>query len=897
MSDAYRSRLSLDGRWQLQLVAVAGHGPAETVEVDVPGSWTAQVPGCQARHGTVRYRRTFTVPDGWPADGTLLLRFGAVNHAAEVLINGHLAGRHEGGWTPFTVGVDRDLLTGGDERLDVVVSYPPLLPAGPGDIGLQEIPHGKQTWYGPNAGIWQPVVLEHRARHHIAAARVRTEAATGRVVARVTLAEPGPSDTRLRLLVHQRAVTGERPVVAGEQVAVPPAGGTGVELAVTVPAPLLWSPDRPQLYDVEVQVHQDGALIDATTVTTGFRTVETKNGSVLLNGEPIEIRGVLDQDYHPGDELRARSERDWEELFTQAKDMGFNLLRCHIKRPDPMYFELADRLGILVWAELPSWQRFTPRSATAAESLLAEMIDADGHHPCIVAWTVVNESWGVDLRDADQRAWLGGMYRRARELAPDALVVDNSACEPNFHVRTDIDDFHVYRGLPERRANWDAWVDEFVSRPAWTFSPYGDGERTGEEPLIVSEFGNWGLPDFTDMLGPDGAEPWWAEAGQDWAFGAAHASRVVDRFERLGLAEVFGSWREFVESTQRQQLLATRYQIGSLRRRPEIAGYVLTQLSDVQWEANGLFDAGRRPRVFADEFALVNGPSTVVLRPAGYAAYSGALLDVTVDVVAPAGGGGSPAGTWTVTIDVNEGERQVLPVPTGVRSTLTARVRLPAGPVMAPVRAQLWIGDALHARDVAEIAVVAVPTTQERPVRADDDGLAEWLPRLGVPAVRQAGDDVLLVTRCFGPAAQAHARRGGRVLVVAEDRDALGGAFAAPLLARLSPREGDGDWVPRFDWLRRHGPLAALPGGPLLDLAFESVIGDLVIDFLPAPLRPAHLHSAMFAGWLRHRASTSLTVPWSRGAVTVTTFRLREAGAGDPIAVTLARALIEVARG
>jgi len=133
------------------------------------------------------------------------------------------------------------------------------------------------------------------------------------------------------------------------------------------------------------------------------------------------------------------------------------------------------------------------------------------------------------------------------------------------------------------------------------------------------------------------------------------------------------------------------------------------------------------------------------------------------------------------------------------------------------------------------------------------------------------------------------------VLVLAEDEDALAGAFAAPLLARLSPREGDGDWVPRFDWLRRRGPLAVLPGGPLLDLAYEDLIGPLVIEFLPAPLRPAHLHSAVFAGWLQHRASTTITVPWSSGAVTITTFRLRAAGTGNAAGVALTRALLEVA--
>ncbi|MGN9812596.1 glycoside hydrolase family 2 protein, partial [Micromonospora sp. BQ11] len=876
MSSSGRSRLPLDGRWRLRLLDVPGHAGRDEVEVDVPGSWTLQVPGCEQASGVVRYARPFAVPAAWPADGVLVLLFGAVNHAAEVSLNGTVVGRHEGGWTPFEVPLDRRLLTGGDEVVEVVVSYPPLLATDTGAAGLQETPHGKQTWYGSNAGIWQPVTLECRPPRHVARARVRADAVTGRVAARVTLAGPPATGTRVDLVVRQH---GSGTVVARSTSREPDADDAdddAVALDAVVAGPRLWSPEHPHLYDVVVELYANGDLLDATTVTTGFRTIATKNGSVLLNGEPIEIRGVLDQDYHPGSELRPRAREELEQLFGEAKRLGFNLLRCHIKRPDPAYFEVADRLGLLVWAELPSWQRFTPRSTAAAESLLTEMIDTDGHHPSIAVWTVVNESWGVDLRDAEQRAWLRRTWRHAVDLAPGTLVVDNSPCEPNFHVRTDLDDYHVYRGIPERRASWDAWVDAFVQRPAWTFSPYGDARRTGEEPLVVSEFGNWGLPDVTETTAHDGAEPWWAEAGQDWAFGAAHASGLVSRFERLGLGEVFGSWRAFVEAVQRQQLLGIRYQIGSLRRRPEIAGYVLTQLSDVQWEANGLFDMDRRPRLFTGELALMNGPCAVVLRPIAHACLSDAELEVTVDVVPPPGG--MPDTAWTVLLSVDGAAARQLSVPADRRSSVTARLRMPAGPALASVRAELHTGTALLARDAADVAVLAPPPERQRPVRVDDDVLAGWLPQLGVPTLRESGDDVLLVTRHFGSDAQALARRGGRVLVVAEDREALGDAFAAPLLARLSPRAGDGDWVPCFDWLRRHGPFAALPGGPLLDLAFEHVIGDLVIDFLPAPLRPAYLHSATFAGWLRHRASTSLTVPWSAGAVTITTFRLRTAG-------------------
>ena len=897
MTFTRRPPLALDGRWNLELVDVPGVHPA-TAEVDVPGSWTLQVPGCELAHGTVRYSRTFEVPADWPQDGSLVLRFGAVNHGATVRLDGVEQGRHEGGWTPFEVPLDRSLLTGGPQRLEVDVSYPALLPDDPQAVSLQEVPHGKQTWYGTNAGIWQPVTLEHRPRQYVRDTHVRTEAASGGVTAVVHLAEQVSAGTVVAMRVRERAdgaVDGAGApgavVAEARSLRLDVAGDNVVELSATVPDPRLWSPLAPHRYDVEIELQGEHEVLDAVTITTGLRSVTTKDGSVLLNGEPIELRGVLDQDIHPGSTQRSENGEELEELFSAAKRLGFNLLRCHIKRPDPIYFEIADRMGMLVWAELPSWQRFTPRSAQAAQSLLEQMIRIDGHHPSIVAWTVVNESWGVDVRDQGQRSWMRATQQRAKELAPETLVVDNSACESNFHVRTDLDDFHVYRGIPERRASWDEWVDDYVSRPEWTFSPYGDAERTGEEPLVVSEFGNWGLPDIAELAGPDGLDPWWAAPGRDWAFGAAEATDTVGRFYKHRLDEVFGSWQGFVEATQRQQLLGTRYQIGSLRRRPQIAGYVLTQLSDVQWEANGLFDMDRRPRMFVDDLALVNGPSCVVLRAQSYAGFPGDVVTLTVDVVPEHGAEGPAEVVLTVAGQAVE-RRQV---DLGSRSTLTAEVVLPAEVSMAEVRAELHSGGRLLSRDVADVAVLPPVTPRERAVQTGEAVLAAWLTGLGVPVTACAGTGTLLVTRCFDEPAQAHARRGGRVLVVAEDASALGGAFAAPLLARLSPREGDGDWVPRFDWIRRRGPLAALPGGPLLDLAYEQVIGDLVIDFLPAPLRPAHLHSAVFAGWLQHRASTTITVPWSGGAVTITTFRLRTAGRDDAAAAALTRALLDVA--
>lgn len=183
-----------------------------------------------------------------------------------------------------------------------------------------------------------------------------------------------------------------------------------------------------------------GGDTDLNARETGFRTFTADNGAFFLNGREIYLRAVLDQDYHPGGTSAADDLAAWEDLLRQTKALGFNMLRVHIKRPDPRYYEIADRLGLLVWTELPSWMTWTPDAAAAGHALLRSFIDRDAHHPSIVIWTIMNESWGIDLADADQRAWLHEVFDDIEQHAAGSLVVDNSACEPNFHLRTHIDD-------------------------------------------------------------------------------------------------------------------------------------------------------------------------------------------------------------------------------------------------------------------------------------------------------------------------------------------------------------------------------------------------------------------------------------------------------------------------
>ena len=141
-----------------------------------------------------------------------------------------------------------------------------------------------------------------------------------------------------------------------------------------------------------------------------------------------------------------------EDQFRKAKELGLNCLRCHIKAADPRYYEVADRMGMLIWTELPNGGMATDRSRGRKEKLLKGIVDRDGNHPSIIIWTIINENWGVDLvNDADHRDWLKRTFAWLKAYDPTRLVVDNSPLAPSFHVESDIADYHFYAAIPDHR--------------------------------------------------------------------------------------------------------------------------------------------------------------------------------------------------------------------------------------------------------------------------------------------------------------------------------------------------------------------------------------------------------------------------------------------------------------
>jgi hypothetical protein len=200
----------------------------------------------------------------------------------------------------------------------------------------------------------------------------------------------------------------------------------------------------------------------------------------------------------------------------------------------------------------------------------------------------------------------------------------------NYHVKTDIEDFHWYAGFPHQNAEFARLTNDYAARAQWTWSPHGDAVKTGREPLICSEFGVWGLPHPRDIREKDGHEPWWFESGHDWNNGAGYPHGIETRFRDAQFSPIFDDLDGFVNAAQEFQYRALKYQIETLRWARPISGYIITEINDVQWESNGLMDVQDNPRRFADCLANLQCDWLIIARSARTTIGVGESLDVSV---------------------------------------------------------------------------------------------------------------------------------------------------------------------------------------------------------------------------------------------------------------------------
>ncbi|MCU1286072.1 MAG: putative glycoside hydrolase [Acidobacteriales bacterium] len=871
-------------------------------------SWNAQFVDLRDYMGVGWYRTKFRIPT-YGDDRHILIKFGAVDYFAEVFLNGRRIGSHEGGYTPFHFEIT-EFLQPGDNELVVRVIDPPMDEALNQELCPEmmynEIPHGKQNWYIQNAGIWQGVRLELCPAIYVENIRI-TPNISGDLKIDVQLAGAGLESAEVSAATSLHvSVQDSSGKVEWETQVQGPTTLSSKQLHAHVRNHRLWSPDSPALYTVEVSV--TGAVQYRKRVRFGFRKFEARDQKLFLNNKPFYLMGALDQDFYPETIHTPASEAYVRDTMLKAKAMGINLLRCHLKVAHPVYLTVADEVGLLLWTEMPSWSdcwypadHFSHKAADRGRKMFEEVLDRDWNHPSIVIQTIMNESWGIDLQQAEQRTWLKETFNRIKEeVAPlGRLVVDNSACEKNFHLKSDIEDFHNYYSMPDDAAKWDKWTAELASRPAWTFSPFGDAERTGHEPILVSEFGNWGLPKLPDEV------PWWFHC----SFGGREVTTpvgVLERFTEYGLDRVFGSYDAFAEETQWHQFSSLKHQMEDIRKHGEIQGHVVTGMTDVHWEVNGLLDMWRDPKVFSGELERLQKPDLILIDIAKQNFTAGETVDFEVIL------------SHYSTTDV-KGSRLRWATDSGLGGQFTISESIPSGTVRrlqhlsftAPELA-LASSERIHmelrsakgaviAQNSAELFLFPQAEANIQPLRLHDPlgtsgGLGEQLRNAGY-TLRNANDhrpEELMIATQLDTIAKAHAASGGPLLLLLDSPAGL----PSDLPWTVAAREGsdlDGRWFSNFNWINPDSELYKA-------LWFTRVLGFESRHVVPRHIiRPASnkdftdVLSGVAFGWIAKNSALTQWLRLPQGLAFATTYRFDQYSR-DPYATHLLNNMITVAQ-
>jgi len=534
---------NLNGLWQFA-PANADEKPPIGKNLDgrifVPFPVESSLSGVGKAINRLWYRRTFTIPGDWNGQ-RILLHFGAVNWDAKVWLNGKELGEHKGGYDGFTFDVTDALTKQGEQEL-VVGVYNPI------DAAPQ--PRGKQVrkpggiFYTSSTGIWQTAWLEPVDKHgSIEMIKIVPNALTSEVT--ISWEARGGFHN---VLTNISILDGERVVAQ--------AGGKIYKFTVKIPDAKLWSPESPHLYRVRLSVGGetgDEGHSDAVESYFGMRSISIGKDDkgvtrLLLNGKPYFMNGPLDQGFWPDGLYTAPTDEALKSDIEITKKLGFNTTRKHVKVEPERWYYWCDKLGLLVWQDMPSGDRSigpnspdikrTSGSAQQYETELKAMIDGLRNHPSIVMWVVFNEGWGqFDTKRITE--W-------TKNYDSSRLV----NCASGWADRRvgDVHDFHVYPG------------------PG---SPQPEATRAA----VLGEYGGLGLSLKGHL---------WNE--KTWSYrGVADSEDLTRRYERL-LRRVY-----------------------ELKEKPGLSAAIYTQLTDVETEANGLLTYDREVvKVDVDRVARAN---------------------------------------------------------------------------------------------------------------------------------------------------------------------------------------------------------------------------------------------------------------------------------------------------
>ncbi|MDR0520359.1 MAG: hypothetical protein LBH00_00745, partial [Planctomycetaceae bacterium] len=505
---------------------------------------------------TLLYHRTFTVPkNGEWKNSRILLHFGAVDWEAAVFVNGKEAGKHIGGYSPFSFDITDALKPDGEQEITVAVWDP---------TNEHWQPHGKQVrkpggiFYTAVTGIWATVWLEPVPATSIESLKLTPNVKEGSLKIETALKNVQDGD----IIEAKASFKNDRTSRSRsnfsrrtQRNAVVQKGKAGEPLTLTIPRPKLWTPDEPNLYDLTVSVIRSGKIVDSVDSYFGLREISLGKDEkgitrMLLNGKFVWQHGPLDQGWWPDGLYTAPTDEALAYDLLVTKQLGFNMLRKHVKVEPMRFYYHCDRLGILVWQDMPSGDKHvgngaaadhkrSPESAANYEREWKEIIETRYNSPSIIVWVPFNEGWGQfdTCRILD---W-------TKKLDPTRLVDGPSGWTDRGCG--DLHDMHMYRG---------------------------PGMYPPEEnrATVLGEYGGLGLSVKGHL---------WVESDKNWGYGGAlkASDELLEKYTDLN--------RRF------QRLIPAG-----------LSAAVYTQTTDCEVEVNGLMTYDRILKVDAKKLKAVN---------------------------------------------------------------------------------------------------------------------------------------------------------------------------------------------------------------------------------------------------------------------------------------------------
>ena len=556
--------LPLNGEWDFSF-----DEPIFDQKILVPFACETKLSGIHdtSFHNAVWYRRSFSLPEPMH-DRQILLHFGAVDYTCRLWVNDQFIREHTGGQCGFSADIT-DALNASGENVIVLEARD-----DPADL---EMPRGKQYWkpesesifYTRTTGIWQSVWLEAVSPMHLCSCRI-TPLFDERSVRFSYALSAAPQHVTLTAEITFRGKT------AGAVSVTPTSARGAFDWQIDQSAlsawnyqeDLVWTPEQPNLFDVTFRILEHGCEVDAVQSYFGMRKVSIQNGQFLLNNRPYYQKLVLDQGYWPESLLTAPSDEAFIRDIELTKAMGLNGVRKHQKVEDPRYLYHADRMGLLVWGEIGAAYLYSEQYADRIYREWLDVLRRDYNHPCIVVWTPLNESWGVQEIETDprQQAHSEAMVAITKSMDTTRLVVDNDGWE---HTNGDLLTIHDYSPSGEMlRAHLGSMDAILALRPAQRALFVGRHAYAGQ-PILLSEFGGVKFVPGT-------------EAQHSWGYCEADSC-----------AAFAGKLRELFDA---------------VRACPLVDGYCYTQLTDVETEQNGLLTYDRTPKLPLETIcAILNG--------------------------------------------------------------------------------------------------------------------------------------------------------------------------------------------------------------------------------------------------------------------------------------------------